>query len=107
MNQVAGKGPRPRDCKLCSSLADSETATQKAGWEELSSRLPAVSEKLVTVKDLRPGSFRKLLLLQCPVCHTCYLYRTDYEYLAGGTEDEEHLTRLSDEAAAVYLKQPD
>ncbi len=100
-------GPRHQGCELCSSLADSEKATQKAGWEELSSRLPAAADKLVTVKDLRPGSFRKLLLLQCPVCRTCYLYRTDYEYLAGGTEDEQYLTRLSDEAAAGYLKQPD
>ena len=36
-------------------------------------------------------------------CGTYYLYRTDYEYLVNGSEDEEYLTRLTEEQAAGYL----
>jgi hypothetical protein len=38
------------------------------------------------------------------LCGTYYLYRSDYEYLVNGSEDEEILTRLSPDQAAPYLE---
>ena len=58
------------------------------------------------LRDFKQHSSRKLQLQQCPQCATYYLYRTDYEFLVNGSEDEEELTRLTDEAAAEYLARP-
>lgn len=91
-------------CPICSSLADQESAYQKYGWEESNTRLPAAADSLLIVHDFRPYSTRKLQLRQCPQCATCYLYRSDYEYLVNGSEDEEHLARLTPEATAAYLE---
>lgn len=91
-------------CSLCRSLKDHESAYQKYGWEDDNTYLPAAAGQLKTVIDLKPGNTsRQLILRQCPECRTYYLYRTDYEFLVGGSEDEEHLTRLTDEEAAKYL----
>lgn len=90
-------------CRLCSTLADEETAYQKYGWEENNTYLPVAAGQLALVYDLKPYSSRQLQLKQCPECGTFYLYRTDYEYLVNGSEDEEFLTRLSPEEAAKYL----
>lgn len=90
-------------CEICSGLADQEYAFQKYGWEEGDTSLPAVVGHLVMVRDLKPYSSRKLQLLQCPMCGTYYLYRTDYEYLVNGSEDEQFLTRLTGEQAKEYL----
>ncbi len=92
-------------CSICSRLADQEYACQKYGWEEDNTYLPAPAGRLTVIKDFKPYSSRKLQLQQCPKCSTYYRYRTDYEYLVNGSEDEEYLTRLSDEEAAEYLKQ--
>jgi hypothetical protein len=78
-------------------------ASQKYGWEENNTYLPAAAGKLTVVKDLKPNSSRKLQVQQCPECGTYYLYRSDYEYLVNGSEDEEYLTRLSIEEAGEYL----
>ena len=91
-------------CDICSGLATEETATQKYGWEEHDTYLPAAAGKLTIIRDFRPNSDRKLQLRQCPECGTYYLYRTDYEYLAGGSEDEQTLTRLTGEEASRYLE---
>ncbi len=82
-------------CELCSGLSDEEHAYQKYGWEENNTYLPGAASQLKVVRDLRPSDSRKLQLQQCPKCGTYYLYRTDYEYLVNGSEDEEHLTRLT------------
>ena len=92
-----------RPCALCSSLSDEEYAYQKYGWEEGNSYLPAASGQLVVVKDFRPGSSRALQLKQCPQCGKYYLYRSDYEYLVNGSEDEEFLTRLTTRQADEWL----
>lgn len=34
-------------------------------------------------------------LLRCPTCGAWFLYRSDYEYLVSGTEDEQWLERLT------------
>jgi hypothetical protein len=83
-----------------------EYASQKYGWEENDTHLPAVAGRLTVVRDFRPYDSRALQLRQCPECGTYYLYRTDYEYLVNGSEDEEFLTRLTQEQAAEYLDQP-
>jgi hypothetical protein len=93
-------------CSLCSPLKDQEYARQKYGWAEDDTFLPAAASQLAVVKDFKPYDSRKLQLRRCPGCGTYYLYRTDYEYLVNGSEDEEFLTRLTDEEAAPYLSRP-
>lgn len=90
-------------CETCSSLQDQEYAYQKYGWEENDTYLPATASHLIIVRDFQPYSSRKLQLQQCPECGTYYLYQSDYEYLVNGSEDEQHLTRLSQAQAADYL----
>jgi len=94
---------RHTTCSLCSQLADEEVAFQKYGWEQYDTHLPAAANNLKLVTDFRPYDSRQLKLLQCPACKTYYLYRTDYEFLVNGSEDEDFLTRLSDKEAAEYL----
>ena len=78
-------------------------AFQKYGHEADNTYLPAASGDLIVVKDFKPYSSRKLQLKRCPQCDTYYLYQTDYEFLVNGSEDEENLTRLTEEQAAEYL----
>ena len=92
-----------QSCSLCSNLSDEEYAFQKYGWEEGNTQLPPVANQLVVVKDFHPGSSRALQLKQCTQCGKYYLYRTDYEYLVNGSEDEEFLTRLSAQQAEEWL----
>ena len=94
------------DCSICSLLAAYESAYQKYGHAEDNTYLPAAANSLQVVRDFKQHSSRKLQLQQCPQCATYYLYRTDYEFLVNGSEDEEELTRLTDEAAAEYLARP-
>lgn len=92
-------------CSICAQLASTETAYQKFGWEESNTHLPAAAGKLKVVIDFKPHSSRQLQLQQCFECGTFYLYRTDYEYLVNGSEDEQELRRLSAEEAAEYLRE--
>jgi hypothetical protein len=92
-------------CSLCCQLAGQESASQKYGWPENDTSLPAAANDLTLVKDLKPGSSRISQLWQCPECGSYYLYETDYEYLVNGTEDEQSLTRLKIEQANRYLDQ--
>ncbi len=96
-----------RACEVCSGLSDSEYAYSKFGWPEHDTFLPEAAQNLVLVKDFRPLGSRKLQLRQCPSCGAWFLYRTDYEYLTNGTEDEEFLTRLTEEEAAEYRNTPE
>ncbi len=105
MSDTEGDAPHTH-CSICSQLADQEYAFQKYGREEDNTCLPAASSSLAFVKDFQPYGSRKLQLWRCPQCGTYYLYRTDYEYLVNGSEDEEYLTRLTDEQAAEYLERP-
>jgi hypothetical protein len=90
-------------CPLCSSLRDEQYAFQKFGAPEQDTSLPAAAGSLVLVRDVGSRGSRELQLWQCPACGTYFLYRTDYEYLVNGTEDEQFLTRLTHEQAAEYL----
>ena len=93
-------------CAICSELSEQEHAYQKYGWEQDDTYLPAAASKLEVARDFRPNDSRKLQLKRCPECGTYYLYQTDYEYLVNGSEDEEVLTRLSEEQAAEYRNKP-
>ncbi len=95
--------PPAPPCPVCSQLADQQSAHQKYGRDEDNTHLPPAADALVVVHDFRPYGSRALQLRQCPACGTYYLYRTDYEYLANGSEDEQHLTRLTAAQAAAYL----
>lgn len=77
---------------------------QKYGWPDDDTSLPDAAGKLETIRDLAPGGSRSKLLKRCPQCGTCYLYQTDYEFLAGGSEDEQFLTRLTPEQANERLE---
>lgn len=103
---VEEKAPPPRGCAVCSSLADEEYAYQKFGSESGDTSLPAAAGRLVLVRDLKPLSSRQEQLWQCPACGTYYLYRSDYEYLVNGSEDEQFLTRLTEAQAAEALARP-
>ena len=104
--QEDANGAPYKHCTICSSLSDQEYAFQKYGWEQDNTYLPATAGHLKVVRDFRPYASRKLQLQRCPECGTYYLYKTDYEYLVNGSEDEEFLTRLTQEQATDYLNQP-
>ena len=74
---------------------------QKVGREEEDTFLPEAADKLEVVREIRPG-FPGLRLKQCPECQAYYLYRSTYEFLIGGSEDDYYLTRLTDEIGADY-----
>ena len=99
-----GKTPSPAACTICSQIKDFEVAGQKYGWPENDTSLPAAAASLIQVRELVPFDSRTLDLRRCPQCGTHYLYKTDYEYLVNGTEDEQSLTRLTPEQAAHYLE---
>jgi hypothetical protein len=106
MPENPAKDVPQKKCRVCSSLLDAEYAFQKYGWPHDNTYMPIASDGLKVVRDFRPYGSRKLQLQQCPECGTYFLYRTDYEYLAGGSEDEEFLTRLTGEQATEYLNRP-
>ena len=92
-------------CSLCRALDGNERGFQDGGQPQYNHYLPRAAAKLKEVRNLRPSGSRELWLKQCPRCDTYYLYRTDYEFLAGGSEDEQFLSRLTDEEAEKYLDQ--
>jgi hypothetical protein len=101
----SGENGSSLPCETCSSLADQEYAYQKYGAELYDTHLPLAAGDLQVVRDFNIYGTRKRQLWQCPACGTYYLYRTDYEYLVNGSEDEEFLTRLTEEQARQELKQ--
>jgi len=90
-------------CVTCGSLSKCETASQKYGWEENDTHLPAAVGELRLVRDLKPGSSRLDRVLQCPTCESFFRYVTDYEYLANGSEDDQTITRITPAQADELL----
>lgn len=97
----------PEKCRICSAIGERAYAFQKGGREDEATYLPSVAIELELVQDLAPGgvelpglpvslpSSRLRQIRRCPLCNTRYLMETDYEFLAGGSEDEQRLTRLT------------
>ena len=95
-----------RRCSICSLLTDFQSGFQEVGGEEQDTRLPAAAGSLQVVRDLVPDCNGVRQLKRCPECATCYLYREEYEFLIGGSEDEQQLTRLTPGDAAEHLRGP-
>jgi hypothetical protein len=106
MTTDSNNAARHGHCSICSQLEDHEFGRQCHGRPEEDTFLPDVARRLENIRELKPGSVRYTWLRQCPECATYYLHRTSYEYLASGSEDEQFLTRLTDEQAAEYLSWP-
>ena len=93
-----------KNCSICSQLADKAYASQKEGWEKENTYLPKASKKLVVIKAYNKSySSRLRQLKQCPECQTYYYLRTEYEFLIGGSENEQYLNRLTEEGVQEYL----
>ena len=99
MTDDSNNGARHERCRICSRLKGHELGRQTHGRPEEDTSLPDAARHLRNVRELDPGSVRYAWLRQCPECATYYLHRDDYEYLATGSEDEQLLTRLTDEEA--------
>lgn len=97
---------RHQHCSNCSQLKDYHYAIQTHGRPEEDTFIPKIAEKFKHVREVKPSRGRYMALVKCHECATYYTYGTDYEYLATGSEEEQFLTRLSDEEAAEYLAQP-
>jgi len=95
-----------RQCSICSQLSDHEHGFQKMGQEQEHTFLPAAASRLQSVRDVVSESGGPRELWQCPECMTCYLYRTEYEFLYGygGSEDTQELTRLTAAETDEWLK---
>ena len=91
-------------CGICSDFKEKEMSFKKYGSENNNICLPKNAKKLIIIKDFKQGSSRLKQLKQCPECKKYYLYETDYEYFAFGSEDEEFLTRLTEDEALKILK---
>lgn len=92
-------------CSICTQLSDYHHGFQKGGHEDEDVFLPSAAGSLKDIRELEPVNCRHMVLEQCPECGTCYLYQSDYEFLVSGTEDEQTLSRLTDEEARRYLEQ--
>jgi hypothetical protein len=101
----AADHPPHAGCRTCGMLGEREHGFQTIGREEEATHLPPSVSRLRAVRDL-PDSGGTLELRQCPDCSTYYLLREEHEFLYGGSEDEQELTRLSGAAAAEYLRAP-
>jgi hypothetical protein len=96
-----------RNCSICSQIKDYEYGLQTHGREEEDTFLPKAGSQLKIVKDLKSQGERQTYVGKCPECGTHYLFKSDYEYLATGSEEEQTLKRLTAEEAATYLAMPE
>ena len=87
-SEVAGE--RAAACEICSKLKDIETSFIYVSDDERSRPLPIESSRLERFKLLAGSTEIK----RCPICGTFYRYSYSYEYLVGGSEEEEELRRL-------------
>lgn len=63
---------------------------------------------IVGAPHFHDGSARDWCVKRCPLCATCYLHTSAYEYLVnGGSEDEVTVTRLAPDEAATWLARVD
>lgn len=99
-NSKSGVYYPPYDnCRICSNLKDFQRGDQKIGKEAEDTFLPPAADELKTIKTVT----RRREVKRCPECATFYLYETEYDFLIGGSEDTQRLTRLTIEETASYL----
>lgn len=96
-----------KNCSICSQIKDYEYGLQTHGREEEDTFLPKAGSQLKIAKYLKSQGERRIYVAICPQCGTHYLFKSDYEYLATGSEDEQSLKRLTAEEAATYLAMPE
>lgn len=89
------------DCPICTQLKEYEYSFSKS--DDLNA-LPGPAYQLKRIKELVPEWNGSHWLEQCPHCGTYYTYKTVYEYLVSGSEDEEMLTRLTEAEAGQFLR---
>lgn len=95
---------KPAKCSICGDLGDCHRGLQTVGRESEDTFLPEAAEKLKRIKDVDVGRGRPSTLLQCPECGSWFLFKTTYEYLVYGSEDEQELSRISGEQAEELLR---
>jgi hypothetical protein len=86
-------------CKVCGPIGAYESSYAKYGRPEDDRPLSPAAAHLVTVCGWQSGG-RGEELRQCPSCGAWFRWHLAYEFYVNGSEDEETLTRLSDEEAA-------
>ena len=91
------------DCEICSQLSESQSSFSKYGWDDSTRALPAAAGRLVSTGFIAPYDREENHLERCPVCGIFYHYRSSYEYLVNGSEDEEILTRLTPAECRAFL----
>ena len=93
----------PGRCGTCGELGDYHYALQKHGREDEDTFLPAAAGRLRSVCEIDPDKRPNQTVEQCPDCGAWFLYKSSYEYLATGSEDEQTLSRLSAEQARALI----
>jgi hypothetical protein len=78
------------DCDICKNLKEYQRSFVKLGREHEATHLPSAAARLLNRE-------------RCPICGTFYKYKFEYEFLIGGSEDEEILTRLTFSQARSLL----
>ncbi|MCB9687196.1 MAG: hypothetical protein H6735_19305 [Alphaproteobacteria bacterium] len=80
-------------CDTCGPIGARAYGGQKGGRPEEDTWLPAAAQGLEMVRE-EGGGDRVRRLVRCPACGDHFLSWTDYEFLVGGTEDEQGIVRL-------------
>lgn len=96
--------PQPARCTTCGDLKDYHRAMQKGGRASEDTQLPAASGRLKNVKEVPPSHNGSSFVQQCPECGAWFLYKTTYEYLVSGSEDEQELSRISPGQAEEMMR---
>ncbi len=96
------------DCELCSRLGDLETSFSRCGHEDEATAMPPEAYRMVELKPVKlneiPTRIRGTYTFKrCPVCGTFYRYKSTYEYLVYGSEDEEEQVRCPAVFALRFL----
>lgn len=89
-------------CSICREIPDRSRSFDKGG-ETIESTIPAAVERLQVVGApffTKDYSHSHQCLLRCPQCGTYYDWSFEYEYLAGGSEDDLIVTRLAPDEGA-------
>jgi uncharacterized protein with PIN domain len=82
------------DCKICSTIPESVDADIAKG--------ESLNEYTTQLETVVRFAYYSNKLMRCPECGRLYIYKYDYEFLVGGSEEDEYLWR-SDTDGALEL----